>query len=122
MVAHYGMSDALAPSYHEYQEEHAFLGQRIATEGGTSDATIHAIEREAQKLLERALSDAIDLLERHRPELDGRSGLRRTKFFTCRGGPLASSAPVERASSCEEAATTGEASMARSMPHESSTN
>jgi cell division protease FtsH len=70
MVAHYGMSEELGPTYVEYQEEHAFLGQRIATEGGTSDATIHAIEREAQGLLRRALSGASRVLERHRAVLD----------------------------------------------------
>jgi cell division protease FtsH len=70
MVAHYGMSEALGPVYYEYQEEHAFLGQRIATEGGTSDATIHAIETEAREVLGRALRRSRELIEQNRRLLD----------------------------------------------------
>src|SRR5262249_33941398 len=54
MVAHYGMSEALGPVRYDIQEDHAFLGQRIATESGTSDATVHTIETEARGLLGRA--------------------------------------------------------------------
>ncbi len=70
MVAHYGMSERLGPAYYEFQEEHAFLGHRIATESGTSDATVHAIEREAQVLLVGALAAAESGIEAHRPSLD----------------------------------------------------
>jgi cell division protease FtsH len=70
MVAHYGMSQALGPVRYDIREEHAFLGQRIATESGTSDATVHAIETEARALLGRALGDAISLIGAHRARLD----------------------------------------------------
>jgi len=70
MVAHYGMSEALGPAYYEFQQEHAFLGHRIATESGTSDVTIHAIEREAGRLLSGALAAAESAIESHRGELD----------------------------------------------------
>jgi len=70
MVAHYGMSDQLGPVYYEYQEEHAFLGHRIATEAGTSDATIDTIEREARGLLGRALANATSMIQAHRAEHD----------------------------------------------------
>jgi cell division protease FtsH len=70
MVAHYGMSDKLGPVYYEFQEEHAFLGHRIATESGTSDVTVHAIECEAQKLLGRALAGAESGIGARRAELD----------------------------------------------------
>jgi cell division protease FtsH len=70
MVAHFGMSEALGPVHYDIHEEHAFLGQRIATESGTSDATVHAIETEARVLLGRALATAIDTLTAHRAELD----------------------------------------------------
>jgi cell division protease FtsH len=70
MVAHFGMSDKLGPVYYEYQEEHAFLGHRIAVEGGVSDATIHAVEREARGLLGGALTAAVSQLEAHRAELE----------------------------------------------------
>jgi len=70
MVAHFGMSDELGPVYYEHQEDHAFLGHRIAVEGGTSDATIHAIEREARGLLGGALTAALTQLEAHRGEFE----------------------------------------------------
>jgi cell division protease FtsH len=71
MVGQYGMSKALGPSYYEHQLEHPFLGQRIATDGGTSDATIHAIEVEARTVLARALETASQLLTEHRSGLEG---------------------------------------------------
>jgi len=71
MVAHYGMSEALGPVHYDVQEQHAFLGQRIATESGTSDATVHAIETEARHLLGRALAAASAVLTAHRANLDG---------------------------------------------------
>jgi cell division protease FtsH len=70
MVAHFGMSKALGPVYYEHDVEHPFLGQRIATAGGTSDATVHSIERETRDLLTRALDSATALLVEHRSDLD----------------------------------------------------
>ncbi|HEX7841535.1 MAG TPA: ATP-dependent zinc metalloprotease FtsH [Kofleriaceae bacterium] len=70
MVAHYGMSELLGPVRYDIREEHAFLGQRIATESGTSDATVHAIETEARALLGRALADATSVITAHRARLD----------------------------------------------------
>jgi cell division protease FtsH len=70
MVAHYGMSAKLGPVYYEVQEEHAFLGQRIATDSGTSDATIHQIEREARDVLANALARASAVIAQHRERLD----------------------------------------------------
>jgi cell division protease FtsH len=70
MVAHYGMSDQLGPVYYDVHEQHAFLGQRIATDSGTSDATIHIIECEARKLLGHALTSAIAAVTQHRGQLD----------------------------------------------------
>jgi cell division protease FtsH len=72
MIAHYGMSERLGLAYYDYEVEHPFLGQRVATDGGASDATHHAIEREAQKALARALAlaGASALLAAHRAELD----------------------------------------------------
>jgi cell division protease FtsH len=70
MVAHYGMSDALGPVHYEVHEEHPFLGQRIATDSGASDATVHAIEDEARKLLARALAQASSMIGAYRGLLD----------------------------------------------------
>jgi cell division protease FtsH len=70
MVARYGMSDRFGPVYHEHNIEHPFLGQRIATEGGTSDATVHAIEDETGRMIGDALKVATDLLGVNRAALD----------------------------------------------------
>jgi cell division protease FtsH len=70
MVAHYGMSTVLGAAYYEHDFEHPFLGQTLAAERALSDATTHAIEREAQKVLARALEGASELLTRRRSELD----------------------------------------------------
>lgn len=65
MVAHFGMSEAVGPVFHEHKTEHPFLGQRMATDGGTSDATVHIIEQEARSLLLRAAGEAEKLIEKH---------------------------------------------------------
>jgi len=70
MVANWGMSAALGPVYYEHEAEHPFLGQRIATDGGASDATLSTIESEARGVLAKALEAASSLLSEHRPQLD----------------------------------------------------
>jgi cell division protease FtsH len=70
MVAHYGMSKALGPVHYDVHEAHAFLGQRIATDSSTSDATVHAIETEARKLLANALAQATALVTSQRGRLE----------------------------------------------------
>ena len=70
MVAHFGMSEELGPVYYEHREEHAFLGHQLATEGGTSDRTVHAIETEARAILARARAAASSALSAYRAELD----------------------------------------------------
>ncbi|HTR51219.1 MAG TPA: ATP-dependent zinc metalloprotease FtsH [Kofleriaceae bacterium] len=70
MVANFGMSEVLGPVHYDVHEEHPFLGQRIATDSGTSDATIHAIEDEARQLLARALAQASVAISAHRGVLD----------------------------------------------------
>ncbi|HHH30425.1 MAG TPA: ATP-dependent metallopeptidase FtsH/Yme1/Tma family protein, partial [Polyangiaceae bacterium] len=71
MVAVYGMSEALGPVHLEHRSEHPFLGARIATDGGVSDATVHEIEREARRLLELAREDAQRIVADERELLDG---------------------------------------------------
>ena len=70
MVAHWGMSERVGPVYHEHRTEHPFLGQMLATEGGTSDATVHIIEDETRRILAKALSQAQRLLEDNRAVLE----------------------------------------------------
>ena len=56
--------------FHEQRIEHPFLGQKLATDGGTSDATAHAIEDEARRILAEALDEADRALAAHRPQLE----------------------------------------------------
>jgi cell division protease FtsH len=70
MVAHYGMSAKLGPVFHEHRTEHPFLGQKMATESGTSDATVFAIETEAREILNKAVADAETLLTERRERLE----------------------------------------------------
>jgi len=70
MVAHYGMSQAIGPVYHEHKTEHPFLGQVLASEGQTSDATVHLIESEARRILHEALESSQKTLAGQRAVLD----------------------------------------------------
>ncbi len=70
MVAHYGMSPRVGPVFVEHRTEHPFLGQMIATEGGTSDATVHLIEEETRRMLGEAVEDATRMIAERRTALD----------------------------------------------------
>ncbi|HMA91917.1 MAG TPA: ATP-dependent zinc metalloprotease FtsH, partial [Polyangiaceae bacterium] len=70
MVAHYGMSDAVGPMYHEHRTEHPFLGHTLGTDAGTSDATIYDIEREAKRILSESVEKARAQILQHRAEFD----------------------------------------------------
>ena len=70
MVAHFGMSPAVGPIYHEREVEHPFLGQRLAMESAVSEATSHEIEDEARRLLVDALESAKRLVRERRAALD----------------------------------------------------
>jgi cell division protease FtsH len=70
MVAHWGMSEKIGPVYHEHKTEHPFLGQMLATEGATSDATVHLIESETRRVLSEAREAAIQTVRAHRDALE----------------------------------------------------
>jgi cell division protease FtsH len=70
MVAHFGMSQRVGPVFHEHKTEHPCLGQTLATEGGTSDATVHVIEEETRAMLNAAVENAERVIAGHRAELD----------------------------------------------------
>ncbi len=70
MVAHFGMSEKVGPVFHEHKVEHAFLGQRLATEGGTSDVTVRQIEDEVRTLLVNAQRNAERRVVEHRAALE----------------------------------------------------
>ncbi|HEX5100136.1 MAG TPA: cell division protein FtsH, partial [Polyangiaceae bacterium] len=70
MVAHWGMSEKIGPVYHEHKTEHPFLGQVLATEGATSDATVHMIESETRRVLTDAREAALKVVRDHRDGVD----------------------------------------------------
>ena len=70
MVAQFGMSDKIGPVFYEHRAEHPFLGQRLATDSGISDLTVHAIEEETRRLLATAFEDAKKLIGAHRSVFD----------------------------------------------------
>jgi cell division protease FtsH len=69
MVSQLGMSDTIGPVFHEQSREHPFLGARIATDGGPSDATAHSLEKEAQRLLKLAEAAAEQTIAAHGPAM-----------------------------------------------------
>jgi len=70
MVAHFGMSERIGPMYYEHKSDHPFLGQQMASDSSTSDATVHVIEEEARALLMKALKGAKETITLHRASLD----------------------------------------------------
>jgi cell division protease FtsH len=104
MVAHFGMSERVGPVFHEHRSEHPFLGQTLATDGGTSDATVHVIEQETRELLLAAVASATRLIEQHRTDLQRLVGaliehesVEKDQLLRLLGPPLTSShaAPIE---------------------------
>ncbi|MFC1642385.1 ATP-dependent zinc metalloprotease FtsH [Myxococcota bacterium] len=70
MVAHFGMSERIGPVFFEHRTEHPFLGQVLATESGTSDATVHLIEQEVRCVLSLAVQGATEVISHRREGLD----------------------------------------------------
>ncbi len=70
MIAHYGMSDCLGPVYHQHKTQQSFLGQTLAMEGATSDATVHGIELEVKRVLSEAAEAARRTIGEHREAYD----------------------------------------------------
>jgi cell division protease FtsH len=70
MVAHFGMSESVGPVFYEHRQEHPFLGQTLAADGATSDATVHMIEQEARTVLVQAQRQAKHTIGEHREAFD----------------------------------------------------
>lgn len=106
MVAHYGMSDVIGPVYVEHEAQHPFLGHRVATGGGASDATVFRIENEVRLLLREMLANARATIRQHREELEclveallARETLEHSDLCELLGEPVAArvAAPVDSA-------------------------
>jgi cell division protease FtsH len=70
MVTHWGMSDRLGPMAFRIGEEHVFLGKEIQEARDFSEGMAQVIDEEVQELLREADTQAYDLLEKNRPDLD----------------------------------------------------
>jgi cell division protease FtsH len=88
MVAHFGMSDAVGPVYHQHRTEQAFLGQTVALDGATSDATVHTIELEVRRVLSEAAEAAARTIKANRAAYD-RLVAELLEHETVEGGALA---------------------------------
>jgi cell division protease FtsH len=66
MVAQLGMSARIGPVFLEHRSEHPFLGARIASDSGVSDASVREIEQEARRTLGEALEDSRNIIEANR--------------------------------------------------------
>lgn len=70
MVAQWGMNEQLGPVNFPASEEHPFLGMEMAQPKEFSDATARLIDQEVENLVKRNESRALDLLQRHKAELE----------------------------------------------------
>jgi cell division protease FtsH len=70
MVSHFGLSESVGPVFYDHRSELPFLGQTLAADGGSSDATLHALEQEARKLRVKAKAEAQAAVVEHRSALD----------------------------------------------------
>ena len=101
MAAHFGMSERIGPVFHEHRTEHPFLGQTLATEGGTSDATVHVIEEETRRMLNAAVEGAKRVIQSHSQELSelvaallDRETIEKQELHKLLGSPVGSVKPL----------------------------
>ncbi len=74
MVTHWGMSERLGPVAFRDGEEHPFLGKEIAEQRQYSETTARIIDEEVGSLLRQAADLAVELLSKHRDDLDRLAG------------------------------------------------
>jgi cell division protease FtsH len=70
MVGLWGMSPDVGPLYLGTGEEHVFLGREITQDKSYSDATAEKVDAAVRRIVENALTEAIELNERYRDKLD----------------------------------------------------
>jgi cell division protease FtsH len=70
MIANLGMSEVIGPAAFRDGEEHPFLGKEIHEHRNYSEHTAQLIDQEIQRFLNAAQDAAIQLLKRHRADLD----------------------------------------------------
>ena len=70
MVCNWGMSEELGPVTFGKREEHIFLGREFAHSKDFSEETARLIDAAIKNLVLSASSRAVDLLTKHRPQLE----------------------------------------------------
>jgi cell division protease FtsH len=69
MVTHWGMSDRLGPVSYKMSDEDPFLGREMHKSRQFSEHTMEIIDEEVHKILEEAAAKALELLGKHRDNL-----------------------------------------------------
>jgi cell division protease FtsH len=70
MVTRWGMSERVGPVAFRLGEEHPFLGKEIHEQREFSEHTAQVIDEEVSRILRDAHQRAVDLLSKHRDQLD----------------------------------------------------
>jgi len=70
MVCEWGMADELGPVAYGQEEEPIFLGKEIARHKDYSEDTAQRIDRAVREILDRALSNAREIIESRKNELE----------------------------------------------------
>jgi len=70
MVSQWGMSETLGPAAFPRGEEHIFLGREMAQQRDFSERTAQLIDDEVRALVRDCEQRVMQLIERHRPQLD----------------------------------------------------
>jgi cell division protease FtsH len=70
MVTEFGMSDELGPLTLGQKQDQPFLGRDYASHPDYSDQVAFEIDSEIRRLIDEAHDEALDILHKHRTELD----------------------------------------------------
>ena len=70
MVTKWGLSERLGPLTYSEDDGEVFLGRSVTQHKQVSDVTIHTIDEEVRKIIDRNYDRAKDILTEHREKLD----------------------------------------------------
>ena len=70
MVTKWGLSERLGPLTYSEDDGEVFLGRSVTNHKQVSDETIHAIDEEVRKIIDRNYARAQEILTEHRDKLD----------------------------------------------------
>ncbi len=70
MVTKWGLSERLGPLTYSEDDGEVFLGRSVTQHKQVSDVTVHTIDEEVRKIIDKNYDRAKDILEEHRAKLD----------------------------------------------------